>query len=104
MQFLGHKQELYPGTRAKRVLSSLLLLAILFAQLAFATHQFDHSSTDIGDTCAECLLLDRTGDAPVAVELLTLPVSKSGFTPTYVTVDIPATPTRAYRQRAPPLA
>lgn len=103
MQFFGHEQQLSEGARARRALGGLLFLALLFSQLALATHQFDHTSTDIGDTCAECLVLDRTGDAPVSTELATLPASATCVLPAAGFFNATATRTYAYRQRAPPL-
>ena len=104
MQFFGHEQQLSGGARAKRALGSLLFLALLFSQLALATHQFDHTSNDIGDTCAECLVLDRAGDAPVAAELATLPVSAADVVPAVDLFIATTISTFASRQRAPPLA
>ena len=63
--------------RAKPVVVfALLLLAAL--QLTSATHQFDHTASELGDVCSFCLQLDRLDDIN-AVESTEVAVS-SGCT------------------------
>jgi hypothetical protein len=41
------------------------LLSIVWLQLAFAVHQFDHVADYVGDTCEVCVQLDRVDDVTV---------------------------------------
>ena len=41
----------------------LVVVALAWSQLASATHQLDHHASDLGETCAICLKLDRDDDA-----------------------------------------
>ena len=51
--------------RAKPVVVfAMLLLAAL--QLTSATHQFDHTASELGDVCSFCLQLDRLDDISAA--------------------------------------
>jgi len=82
----------------------LVLAALAWTQLAFASHQFDHPATAPDDTCPICLQLDRTGESVA-------PVSPAAAWPETAAV-CPAGPVLAassrgaltVRQRGPPLS
>lgn len=50
------------------VVFAMLLLATL--QLSSATHQFDHTASELGDVCSFCLQLDRLDDTTAAGEIV----------------------------------
>jgi len=53
------------GGAAWRSCGLLVLVALAWTQLAFATHQFDHPATSTDYTCSVCLQLDRSDDVVV---------------------------------------
>ena len=40
----------------------LILVALVWSQLAFAGHQLDHAEPGVGEVCEACLQIDRDGD------------------------------------------
>ncbi len=51
--------------RAKPVVVFAVLLLVVL-QFTSATHQFDHTASDLGDVCSFCLQLDRLDDISAA--------------------------------------
>ena len=80
----------------------LVLAAVVWSQLAFAVHQFDHLAADFGDTCAVCLKFDRDDDALVGAA----PAGRTPATATAISTRADASaPTLGfslYRARASP--
>ena len=94
--------------RAPKILKAmtaswLVVLALAWAQIALAAHQFDHAAGEIAETCQVCAELERSDDPVLpakAIEFpsdhVTLPVSDTGIA---VLANRRA---GAYRTRAPP--
>jgi len=72
---LAALKSLNPQTLRARpsVVFAVLLLAAL--QFTTATHQFDHTASELGDVCSVCLQLDRLDDVDTADTLATVPLS-----------------------------
>lgn len=80
----------------------LVLIALAWFQLAYASHQFEHVIGDLFDACAICKQMQRH-DAAVAPQPAEIPFAASLPVP----VAIPASPhsaklLRHYESRAPP--
>ena len=82
----------------------VVLLALAWFQVAFASHQFEHVTGDLFDVCTLCKHMERH-DAAVAQQSAESPPS----TPLQVRLAEPAGPASAngfhnYETRAPPSA
>ena len=73
-------------------LSWFLLFVLAGAQLAYAAHQFEHSTHETGETCAVCLQFDRNDDVPVDAT----DVSAQSVGANFIAAESPA-PIRAQR-------
>ncbi|MGI9272382.1 MAG: hypothetical protein ACR2QT_11445 [Woeseiaceae bacterium] len=84
------------------VVFAVLLLAGL--QLSNATHQFDHSATDLADACSYCVQLDRLDDVnSVDYTLASLPSVSANV----LDAALPRPVVRTFissQPRAPPLS
>ena len=91
-----------PSSRSRSsVLRWLVLVLIASSQLAFAFHQIHHDS-ELGETCAVCLQLDRDDQGPLSdndPERSSLDKSETAIVRS---AHAPAVPITRYRSRASP--
>lgn len=80
------------------------LLALVLLQISLAAHQFDHAPSDVAETCALCVQLDRSGDAPTATvgSLDITPDTPPAYVVSTHTTDVAPTPAKPIR--GPPTA
>lgn len=82
----------------------LVLLALAWFQLAWASHQFEHVAGDPAGPCVVCAQLDRL-DAVAAEQPAEAAGAASGpAAPFEPVLEHPRAPVRSYRTRAPPAA
>ena len=99
----AQKTGITQALRAKPIVVLAMLLLAAF-QFTSATHQFDHTASELGDVCSFCLQLDRLDDVSAAesaeVAISNGPSSALKFTSSYTHVN------RQYssQPRAPPLS
>lgn len=82
----------------------LVLIALAWFQVAFASHQFEHVTGDLFDTCTVCKHLQRH-DAAVAQKPAEMaPAAPSPAPVVYAARADAGKVLRNYESRAPPLA
>lgn len=80
------------------------LLALALFQLGFASHQGEHGTADLNDTCPACSVYDQFDDVPpatAAVANLTLATMATVAKPA---IEQSTRQPRGFRVRAPPSA
>ena len=91
------------GQHSHRHAVWLLLVALAWVQLAWTSHQFQHTAADLGSPCTVCVQLDRldavTADPPAEALPFALALRLEGED----VVLLPAVPRAAYSPRAPPV-
>ena len=88
----------------KSALKWLILIGLLCAQMAFASHQMAHDADDLGDTCQSCSGFERVEDgvSDTAVAI-TFPAATTQLSPSPAGRDITSIP-QVYSARASPEA
>lgn len=77
-------------------------MLLAWSQASFAFHQFDHSITELGETCAVCLQFDRDDDVIVDAGGATALPAVSFAVAIEAVVAIRADVFSHYRSRASP--
>ena len=88
----------------KSALKWLILMALLCAQMAFASHQLAHNADDLGDSCYSCSSFERLEDGVSDVVVpITFPAATTALAVSPAGRDVTSIP-QVYSARASPEA